>query len=85
MCSVVGARLGAGHADGRGVRDGAPPAARGEVGGAGAGRGSCSDNPGPRVMVGGTKFTEMEAFKPQFPALQGCFDHKKHRITRILH
>ena len=56
--SLVGARLGAGHAEGCGVREGAPPAARGEVGGAGAGRGGGADDPGLRVMVGSTKFPE---------------------------
>ena len=81
----MGARLGAGHAEGCGIRDGAPPAARGEVAGAGAGRGGGADDPGLRVMVGSTKFPEMEAFVPQFPILQGYLAHKKQRLARTLH
>ena len=45
----MGPRLGAGHAEGGGIRDGAAPAARGIVACAGAGRGGGPDDPRPRV------------------------------------
>ena len=46
---VLGARLGAGHADGRGVCDGPAPAARVGFAGACSGRGCGSHDPGSRV------------------------------------
>ena len=48
----MGVRLGARHAEGRGVREGAPPAPRGKAAGAGSGRGGDSDDLGPRAIVG---------------------------------
>jgi hypothetical protein len=43
--------LGAGHAEARGVRDGAALTARGGVAGTGAWRGIAADDPGQEVRV----------------------------------